>query len=362
VLLILLPFKAAVVAILVRVFAKDWGVGIRTGLGLAQAGEFGFVLLTLAGEVHLLPPDIMQNVLAGMLISMLIAPFLIQHAEAIVRRLSPEEWMNQAMQVHQIAVQSMGSDAHIIVCGYGRSGKALGKFLTKEGIKFVALELDPRSVRDAVSSGEKVVYGDATKREVLQAAGLMRAKALVVTYDDTPSALKILHHIKHARPGLPVVVRTADDTHVEALKRAGAAEVVAEVLEGSVMLASQALLLSGVPLNRVIRRIQEARAKRYSVFSGFFRATPEPVGEATDSFQPRFNSLLLNKGDAAVGKTLDEINLSELNVEVNSVRRHNVEGSQPAGNMVLREGDVLMLLGEPVSLADAERRLRGTSI
>jgi CPA2 family monovalent cation:H+ antiporter-2 len=145
---------------------------------------------------------------------------------------------------------------------------------------------------------------------------------------------------------------------VEALKRAGAAEVVAEVLEGSVMLASQALLLSGVPLNRVIRRIQETRARRYSVFSGFFRASPEPVGEATDNQQPRFNSLLLNKGDAAVGRTLDEINLAELNVEVNSVRRHNVEGSQPAGNMVLRAGDVLMLLGEPVALADAEKRLR----
>ena len=361
VLLILLPFKAVVVALLVRWFAKDWGVGIRTGLGLAQAGEFGFVLLTLAGEVHLLPPDIMQNVLAAMLISMLIAPFLIQHAESIVRRLSPEEWMNQAMQVHQIAVQSMSSDAHIIVCGYGRSGKALGKFLHKEGIKFMALELDPRCVRDAVSAGEKVVYGDATKREVLQAAGLMRAKALVVTYDDAPSALKILHHVKHARPGLPVVVRTADDTHVEALKRAGAAEVVAEVLEGSVMLASQALLLSGVPLNRVIRRIQEARAKRYSVFSGFFRAVPEPASEA-DNLQPRFNSLLLNKEDDAVGKTLDEINLAELNVEVNSVRRHNVEGSHPSGNMVLRAGDVLMLLGEPVSLEAAERRLRGGDV
>ncbi len=361
VLLILLPFKAVVVALLVRWFAKDWGVGIRTGLGLAQAGEFGFVLLTLAGEVHLLPPEIMQNVLAAMLISMLIAPFLIQHAEPIVRRLSPAEWMNQAMQVHQIAVQSMSADAHIIVCGYGRSGKALGKFLQKEGIKFMALELDPRCVRDAVSVGEKVVYGDATKREVLQAAGLMRAKALVVTYDDTPSALKILHHVKHARPGLPVVVRTADDTHVEVLKRAGAAEVVAEVLEGSVMLASQALLLSGVPLNRVIRRIQEARAKRYSVFSGFFRAVPEPVGEP-DNLQPRFNSLLLNKEDDAVGKTLDEINLAELNVEVNSVRRHNVEGSHPAGNMVLRAGDVLMLLGEPVSLDAAERRLRGGDV
>jgi CPA2 family monovalent cation:H+ antiporter-2 len=359
-LLILLPFKAAVVALLVRWFAKDWGVGIRTGLGLAQAGEFGFVLLSLGGEVHLFHTDIMQNVLAAMLISMLIAPFLIQHAEAIVRRLSPAEWTNRAMQIHHIAVQSMSSDSHIIVCGYGRSGKALGNFLSKEGIKFVALELDPRYVHEAVAAGDKVVYGDATKHEVLQAAGLMRAKALVITYDDAPSALKILHHVSRARPGLPVVVRTADDTHVEALKRAGAAEVVAEVLEGSVMLASQALLLSGVPLNRVIRRIQETRAKRYSVFSGYFRAAPpEPVGEATDSEQPRFNSLLLNKGDAAVGKTLDNMNLAELGVDVNSVRRHNVEGSQPAGDMVLRAGDVLMLLGEPVALADAEKRLRG---
>lgn len=154
-------------------------------------------------------------------------------------------------------------------------------------------------------------------------------------------------------------MRTSDDSHVETLKRAGAAEVVAEVLEGSVMLASQALLLSGVPLNRVIRRIQETRAKRYSVFSGYFRSAPEPIGDATDTRQPRFSSLLLSKSDDAVGKTLDEINLAELNVEVNSVRRHNVEGSEPAGDMVLRAGDVLMLLGEPISLAAAEKRLHG---
>jgi CPA2 family monovalent cation:H+ antiporter-2 len=267
--------------------------------------------------------------------------------------------MNQAMRIHQIAVHTMRSDAHIIVCGYGRSGKALGQFLAKEGIKFMALELDPRCVREAAAEGHNVVYGDATKREVLQAAGLMRAKALVITYDDSHSALKILHHISHVRPGLPVVVRTADDTHVEALKRAGAAEVVAEVLEGSVMLASQALLLSGVPLNRVIRRIQEARANRYRVFNSYFRATQGPVGEATETHQARFNSLMINKNDAAIGKTLGQINLAEFNVEVNSVRRHNVEGSHPAIEMVLRAGDVLMLLGEPVSLMAAEKRLRG---
>ena len=357
-LLILLPFKAAVVAILARWFAADWGAAIRSGLGLAQAGEFGFVLLTLAGGVNLLPAEVMQNVLAAMLISMLAAPFLLQHAEAIVRYISPSAWMNRAMQIHQIAVQSMGADAHIIICGFGRSGQALARFMQQENVRSIALDLDSRRVREAAAAGESVVYGDAAKREVLLAAGLMRAKTLVITYDDKHSALKILHHVNELRPGLPVVVRTADDTHIEALKQAGAAEVVAEVTEGSVMLASQVLLMSGVPLNRVIRRIQESRARRYSVFSGFFREPADEVGETTESLQPRFHSVLLNERDAAVGKTLDEVNLAELEVEVNSVRRHNVRGSQPAGDMVLRAGDVLVLLGQPMPLMAAEKRLR----
>ncbi len=358
VLLILLPFKAMVVALLVRWFAGDWGVAIRSGLGLAQAGEFGFVLLTLAGGVNLLPAEVMQNVLAGMLISMLAAPFFIHHAEAIVRRISPSAWMNRAMQIHQIAVQSMGADAHIIICGYGRSGQALARFMEQEKVHFIALDLDSRRVREAAASGENVVYGDAARREVLLAAGLMRAKTLAITYSDKHSALRILHHVNELRPGLPVVVRTADETHVEVLKKAGAAEVVAEVTEGSVMLASQALLMSGVPLNRVIQRIQESRARRYSVFSGFFRTSAGEADEMTESLQPRFHSVLLEERDAAVGKTLDEVNLAELDVEVNSVRRHNVRGSQPAGDMVLRNGDVLVLLGQPMPLMAAEKRLR----
>jgi CPA2 family monovalent cation:H+ antiporter-2 len=360
-LLILIPFKAAVVALLVRGFAGEWGAALRTGIGLAQAGEFGFVLLTLAGEVHLLADDVLQNVLAAMLISMLIAPFLIQHAEAIVRRLSPEEWMNRAMQMHQIAVSSMSSKQHIIICGYGRSGQALAKFLSEEGISFIALDLDSRNVREAAATGEKVVYGDAGKLEVLQAAGLMRAKALAITYDDKHSALKILRHAQSARPDLPVVVRTADDTHIAALKQAGAAEVVAEVTEGSVMLASQALLLSGVPLSRVIRHVQESRAKRYSMFSGYLRDAPPPdgaEGESAESLQQRFQNVMLNEGDAAVGKRLKDLKLAELNVEVNAVRRHNVEGSHPAGDMVLRAGDVLVMLGQSVTLEAAEQRLR----
>jgi CPA2 family monovalent cation:H+ antiporter-2 len=357
-LLILIPFKALVVALLVRAFAGDWGPALRTGLGLAQAGEFGFVLLTLTSGANLLPPDVTQNVLAAMLLSMLVAPFLIQHAEAIVRRISPDEWMNSAMQMHQIAVQTMSTRHHVIICGYGRSGQALAAFLKNENVSFIALDLDSRRVHEASTAGERVVYGDAAKHEVLQAAGLMRAKALVITYDDKHSALRILRHIQQDRPDLPVIVRTADDSNVEILKKAGATEVVAEVLEGSVMLASQALLMAGIPLSRVVRRVQEARAKRYSMFSGYLRTPRDEIGEETDSIQPRFQSVMLNQGDRAVGMRLGDLRLGELNIEINGVRRHNVLGSEPSDDMQLRAGDVLLLLGQPLMLEAAERRLR----
>ena len=365
-LLALLLFKAGIVALLARWHKGDWGVGIRSGLGLAQAGEFGFVLLTLAVEANLLTHNISQIVLAAMLLSMLVAPFLIQYAEVVVRLLSPDEWMSRAMQMHQISVQTMATNEHIIVCGYGRSGHALAQFLKREGINYIALDFDARHVRQAVVAGESVVYGDASKREVLMAAGLMRAKVLVVTYDDEHSALKILHHVKSARPGLSVVVRTADDSHVETLKQAGATEVVAEVLEGSVMLASQALLLSGVPFNRVIRRIQENRARRYSVFRGQFHTADDRVDEVTESLQASLHSVLLGAQDFAVHKTLSEIDLAGLHVVVNAVRRNNAVGkpatsqtiSQPGIELVLQAGDVLMLLGEQSALVEAEKRLR----
>jgi CPA2 family monovalent cation:H+ antiporter-2 len=359
----LLLFKAIVVALLARWHKGDWGVGIRSGLGLAQAGEFGFVLLTLSQTAHLLPDNAAQIVLAAMLLSMLLAPFLIQYANVVVRRLNPDEWMSRAMQMHQISVTTMATSEHIIVCGYGRSGRSLVQFLKHEGITFVALDMDARHVRQAVLEGEKVVYGDASKREVLMAAGLMRAKVLVVTYDDEHSARKILHHVKSVRPELSVVVRTADDSHVESLKQAGATEVVAEVLEGSVMLASQALLLSGVPFNRVIRRIQENRARRYSVFSGQINTTAADNEKAeAEVSHVRLNSVALNLGDVAINKSLGEFDLEGLQVVVNAVRRHNLPGNhlikQPSGYFVMHEGDVLMMQGQQEALLAAEKRLR----
>jgi CPA2 family monovalent cation:H+ antiporter-2 len=353
----LVVMKTLLIFGLSRVSGSDWGVALRTGLALGACGEFGFVLLAHANNLNLIGPKTLQPVLAAMVLSMLIAPFIIERSGQIVRHWISAEWTNRAMQLHSIAVQSMAADQHVVVCGYGRSGQNLARFLEQEKIPFIALDVDPHRIREAVAAGESVVFGDAARREVLIAAGLLRAKALAITYSDTGSALKILGLVQELRPGLPVVVRTLDDNDIERLKLAGAAEVVAEVMEGSLMLASTALMLLGVPLNRVLRRIRETREQRYSLFRGFFRGITDEGDPENQALQPRLHSVMIAPGAAAIGKSLGKIDLASLEVEVTAVRRRNVRTVTPAPDTRIEEGDVLVLLGIEANLAAAEMRL-----
>jgi CPA2 family monovalent cation:H+ antiporter-2 len=350
----LLVVKASLIFGLSLLFDADSPVALRTGLALAACGEFGFVLLSRADNVALVSAQVMQPVLAAMLLSMLVTPFLVERSGQIARRWVRSDWMHRAMELHNVAVRSMAADQHVLICGYGRSGQNLARLLERESISFIALDIDPQRIREAVAAGESVVFGDAARREVLVAAGLLRAKALAITYSDTASALRILGLVLELRPGLPVVVRTLDDADIDRLKAAGAAEVVSEIMEGSLMLASTTLMLLGVPLNRVLNRIRETREQRYSLFRGFFRGITDDVDGADETAQPRLHSMIITPRAAAIGRTLGEVGLDRLNVQVTAVRRHNIRSVAPEPATRIEEGDVLVLLGAEKNLAAAE--------
>ncbi|HTP97026.1 MAG TPA: monovalent cation:proton antiporter-2 (CPA2) family protein [Burkholderiales bacterium] len=352
-----IALKIVLIAAISRIAGNDTGAALRTALDLAQAGEFGFVLLAHAGLLGLLPREYIQPVLAAMLLSMLMAPFMIEYSERIVRHVSGAEWLSRAMELHDIAVRTMAVDQHVVVCGYGRSGQNVARLLEAEKVPIIALDLDPVRVREAAAAGASVVYGDAGRREVLIAAGLMRARALVVTFADAPSALKILSHAHELRPELPVLVRTVDDTDLDQLKGAGAAEVVAEVMEGSLMLASSTLMLLGVPLSRVLKRIRATRATRYSLFRGFFHGATDEDEDKSEKMQPRLHSVPVTAGAHAIGRTLGELDFRTLGVEVTAIRRRRAHGVAPAPEVRVEEGDVIVLLGVEESLAAAEMRL-----
>jgi CPA2 family monovalent cation:H+ antiporter-2 len=349
--------KAVLVAGLALGFGSSRPTAIRTALGLAQAGEFGFVLLAQAADLKLLGAGITQPVLAAMVLSMLIAPLLIHRMDSLARLIAGSEWAGRAKEVHDIAVKTFGKSKHVILCGYGRSGQNLARLLEAEGITFIALDADPERIRAVAASGVNVVYGDASRREVLVAAGLSRAQAVVVTYSDLHSSMAILRHVRELRPELPVVVRTIDDTHIDALKEAGAAEVVSEVMEGSLMLASHALMLLGVPLSQVLKRIREVRETRYAMMRGFFRGASDVDDELDQQSQPRLHTVMITQGAAAAGHSLESLALDQLLVEVVAIRRQGIKGVDPQPETEIRVGDVLMLRGAADGLAAAEIRV-----
>lgn len=350
-------FKFSLIFLLARGFGATAGTAIRTALALATAGEFGFVLLGQAGRLGLVDTLVLQVVLAAMLLSMMAAPLLLQYSDRIVLRLVSSEWLIKSLQIANIAKQAIAIDKHVVICGFGRSGQHLAKMLEQEGIAFVALEVDPDLVRETSAAGESVVYGDAGRREALVAAGISRASALVITYDDTESALKVLHHVHELNPSLAVIVRTQDDHDLERLTRAGATEVVPEILEGSLMLGSHALVLLGVPLSRVVKRVREARDQRYRLLRGHFHSIGDDEDAIDDDEHERLHSVPIDADAAAVGEALRDLDLAAMGAEVTSVRRRGIRGADPSLDMRLQAGDIVVLRGVPEALQLAEQRL-----
>ncbi|RCX10842.1 cation:proton antiporter [Extensimonas vulgaris] len=354
-LMVPLVLKTALILLLARGMGASTGVALRTGLYLAQAGEFGFVLLSLAQDQGLVRPALMHPILAAMVLSMLATPFLIMYSNRIVMRLVASDWLQQSLQVTAIARQTINTSRHVIICGYGRCGQNLARMLERENIPYIALDLDPDRVRQAAAAGQSVVYGDASRPQALMAAGLARASAVVVTYIDIPSALKVLAHTRTHAPQVPVVVRTQDDLQLEKLREAGATEVVPETIEGSLMLASHALALVGVPMRRVLRLVQEQRDARYRLLRGYFHGADDDG--ATEREQERLATVSLPPDARAIGQKLGDLALHAVGVRVVGLRRANGRLVEAADDWVLADGDTLVLSGQPAALALAEDKL-----
>ncbi len=273
--LLLVGGKGLVVFLIARLANNPLDIALRTAAQLAQAGEFGLVLIGLAFNLKLVSHEVFQVTLSAMLISMFLAPFLIEHAARLSGEMARGDWAHKAKAIHDIVVAGFGLDKHVILCGYGRTGRQIGEFLAAENIPFLALDIDPNQVKHAAPIGGRVRFGSADRAEVLMAAGLPRARAVVIAYPDVHSAERVVRKVREQRrDAIPVIVRAPDESAVGRLKAAGATEVIPEVLEGSLMIAAETLVQLGIPLDHAIDRVRAVRSERYASLRGLAQSQP----------------------------------------------------------------------------------------
>lgn len=264
----LMFIKGCVVAVLVKWQGDDGETSWRSGLALAQGGEFCFALMALMQQNRLMPADISGLLLAATFCSMLLTPLLLRAAPRIAARLHRKP--NEEAQLDQISALNADLSGHVVICGYGRVGQSIGRFLRRERQAFVALDDDPVIIQEA-SVGESCVhYGDSRRGDLLAAVGLSRAKLLVIAVDKTDIAISVLKEARRLNPQVPILVRTRDDSQLAELQAAGASEVVPELLESSLMLASHALIMLGLPNQQVQQHVDQVRHDRYRLLHGFY--------------------------------------------------------------------------------------------
>jgi len=327
-----------------------------SGLMLAQMGEFGFVLIALANRVELLPSDVSSMLLGAGVVSMAITPYMIDHARSWSLFLSQDK-SEDTSDLEQLPENENLKD-HVIICGFGRVGQTVSRFLKQETIDFVAIDIDPLRTRTAREAGENVLFGSSRQTELLNAAHLSQAKLVVIAFGEDKQSLEVVQKVRSLSPDVPILVRTRNDDQLDILHDAGADEVVPESLEGSLMLVSQVLSLTGVPFSRIMRRVQKERKNHYNHLHGFFQ------GEHTDMSPDAIDRIefahatLINDDSFGCGRSIESLNLADRNVNIIALRRGDIECESPEENTILQDQDTLILRGKPRRVENADRYIQ----
>jgi monovalent cation:H+ antiporter-2, CPA2 family len=354
----MLVLKTAIVAIAAKPATNSWFKSMRTGVVVAQGGEFGFALLILLLRRELLNSAIVQPLLAATVLSMVLSPILIRHNRRITRAIlsesgpPPTEAMRETQRTLAVAERD-----HVVICGFGRVGQNIARVLEQTGFEYIALDLDPYRIRVGRQAGDPVIYGDAGQIKVLENVGLAHASCVVITFTSPDVALRILRSVRDLRGDVPILVRTQDDTKLEELQGAGATEVVPETFEASLMLLSHLLLLLKLPVSRVIRTVNDIRSHRYGMLRQYFRAAGAEFLDDSHAFREELHSVVLPPHAWAVGKSIAELAGKGSQAAVSAVRRDGIVGREPSPDTVFKEGDVVVVCGTPEAVEHAETLL-----
>ena len=337
-------------------------IAVASGLMLAQIGEFSFVLDIAGREVGLSPGGLgvegQQVFIATTVLLMLLTPFMAsiggrvgQAAQDMFGSLTDAELPDEA---------PLKFEDHVIIIGFGPSGRRLARVLSKAGIEFVVIDLNPNSIEDAKEEGFHAVFGDATRPHVLEVAGIEHAKLCVVVINDRQATIRTVHAAAYENPTLQIIARADFLDDVDRLHEAGAEIVVPTEIETAVRLFGDVLRAYRIPTEEVRQHIREVRANDYQLICDPITASADPTVDETpgmvlDGLSDeglRTRTVMVREGTKADGQTLGALALRrDYDLTVIAIRRGNDIVGSPDGDQTLHAGDRLVLVGPASAFA-----------
>ncbi|XOV79116.1 MAG: cation:proton antiporter [Aestuariibacter sp.] len=349
----LITLKILLIRLVAWVFRAPSQDAWASGVKLCQMGEFSFVIAALATNEGVLSNEEASILMSIGILSMAITPMLITKSHQIAKKIvrgKPDNPTNPELPNEEL-------HDHVIIIGFGRVGQSVSRLLKMEAIRYVAVDADPVRVKESQSAGEHIYFGDARNKDILRAVGIERAKLAILTFDEHTKAMNVIEAVVALHPDLPLVVRTRKDYHLEELYMAGANQVVPEILEGSLMLVSQVLHLCGVPMSRILKRVRTERKEHYRHMHGFFPGETTEINYGSQDKLEFMHAVVLTPDAYAIGKSLEELQIPKMRINVKGLRRNNNEVANPDHHAPLQANDVLVISGKPRRVERAERLL-----
>lgn len=350
----LIAGKALIVWLIIRILGYPQRIAAMTALGLAQIGEFSFVLAKSGQASQLLPQSDYQSFLAASIISMIATPFLIGLApragyllQSLLKDGPAADVENTEEDIH--LTSSGGLQQHVIIVGYGLNGRNLARVLRSVGIPYTILEVNAPIVRGAKDNGEKINFGDATRREVLIHAGVEKAWTLVLAMSDPQAARRTVDEARRLNKDLHIIVRTRYVSEITELFELGANEVIPEEFETSIEIFARVLHRYGTSRSVIEGQINRIRRQGYEMLRSASMPVPpaaplSSLGAALDAASTE--TIILDADSPVVGKNLGELNLrGETGATVIAVLHDGTTKISPGANYKLSEGDTVVLLG-----------------
>lgn len=355
--LLVIAGKAIATVVALRLIRYPARIAVVVGLGLAQIGEFSFVVMEVGRRVGLLNAEQFQTLLVTAVLTLVFTPLLIGVAPKL-GRWAAELAPGDATEAPDV----VGLDEHVVVVGFGMNGRMLSRVLRQTGIAFVVIELNPTAILEARREEVPILFGDATRSAILERAGIERARVAVFAISDPVATRHSARLARALNPGLHVVVRTRQVDQIEAFRQDGADEVIAEEFESAIEIFTRVLAQYHVPRNVVRAQTRALRAEGYQMLRAepIGRQVSEAVLEAlavgtTDLYR------ITAEGDLA-GQTLRQLDLRRAaGATVIAVVRGEQSFPNPAPDVSLEVGDCLVLVGSHEQIDRAFAYLDGVA-
>ncbi len=355
--------KAAVVMAVVLLLGYSLRVSVMAAIGLAQIGEFSFVLARAGLPEGLLTGVDYQRFLASSILSMIATPFLIKAAprvgyalQSVFSRGKPSEG-----PVSGLVPDELDLRGHVVIVGYGLNGRNLARVLRRVELPYLVLELNAEAVREARAQDERIVYGDATRNEVLHHVGLERARVIVLAISDPVATRHTVSLARQMNPDIHVIVRSRYMSELQDLTQLGADEVIPEEFETSIEIFARVLQEYGIARNVIERQVEAVRSEGYQML----RAPSLPLfemSEVAEALNGASTKTLVVGADAqAVGKSIGELMLrAKTGATIVAAVRGGRTEINPGADLRLEAEDVLVLLGRPEEIERAIEHLNAT--